>query len=54
VLILDDYHLVEGPPVHDSLTLLLERLPPGLRLVVASRTAAGKRRAFAAVRQLTP
>jgi LuxR family maltose regulon positive regulatory protein len=37
VLILDDYHLVEGPPVHDSLTLLLERLPAGLRLVVASR-----------------
>jgi LuxR family maltose regulon positive regulatory protein len=24
VLVLDDYHLVEGPPVHDSLTVLLE------------------------------
>src|SRR5919108_4517020 len=24
VLILDDYHLVDGPPVHDSLTVLLE------------------------------
>jgi LuxR family transcriptional regulator, maltose regulon positive regulatory protein len=37
VLVLDDYHLVEGRPVHDSLTVLLERLPPGLRLVLASR-----------------
>jgi LuxR family maltose regulon positive regulatory protein len=37
VLVLDDYHLVEGPPVHDSLTVLLERLPAGLRLVMASR-----------------
>jgi len=27
VLILDDYHLLEGPPVHDSPTVLLERLP---------------------------
>jgi LuxR family transcriptional regulator, maltose regulon positive regulatory protein len=38
VLILDDYHLIEAPPVHDSVTFLLERLPPGLRLVLASRT----------------
>jgi LuxR family transcriptional regulator, maltose regulon positive regulatory protein len=37
VLVLDDYHLIEAPPVHDSLAMLLERLPPGLRLVVASR-----------------
>jgi LuxR family transcriptional regulator, maltose regulon positive regulatory protein len=37
VLVLDDYHLVEGPLVHDSLAVLLERLPPSLRLVVASR-----------------
>ncbi|HEX8135837.1 MAG TPA: LuxR C-terminal-related transcriptional regulator, partial [Actinomycetes bacterium] len=37
VLVLDDYHLVDGPPVHDSLTMLLERLPATLRLVVASR-----------------
>jgi LuxR family transcriptional regulator, maltose regulon positive regulatory protein len=37
VLILDDYHLIEAPPVHDSVTFLLERLPPGLRLVIASR-----------------
>ena len=37
VLVLDDYHLVEGPAVHDSLAVLLERLPPQLRLVLASR-----------------
>ena len=36
-LILDDYHLVEAPPVHDSVTFLLDRLPPGLRLVLSSR-----------------
>ena len=37
VLILDDYHLIEAPPVHESVTFLLDRLPPGLRLVLASR-----------------
>jgi LuxR family maltose regulon positive regulatory protein len=36
-LVLDDYHLVEAPPVHDSVRFLLQRLPPGLRLVLASR-----------------
>jgi LuxR family maltose regulon positive regulatory protein len=37
VLILDDYHLVQAPQVHQSLGFLLEHLPAGLRLVVASR-----------------
>ena len=37
VLVLDDYHLIEAPPVHDSITFLLDRLPPGLRLVLSSR-----------------
>jgi LuxR family maltose regulon positive regulatory protein len=36
-LVLDDYHLIEAPPVHNSVRFLLERLPPGLRLVLASR-----------------
>jgi LuxR family maltose regulon positive regulatory protein len=36
-LVLDDYHLVQASPVHDGLAWLLERLPPGLRPVVASR-----------------
>src|SRR5829696_8640223 len=37
VLVLDDYHLIDDPAVHGSLAMLLERLPPQLRLVVASR-----------------
>jgi LuxR family maltose regulon positive regulatory protein len=36
-LIVDDYHLIEAPTVHASMAFLLDRLPPGLRLVVASR-----------------
>src|SRR5262249_27599591 len=37
VLVLDDYHLVEAPPVHESVAFLLDRLPPGLRVVLSSR-----------------
>jgi LuxR family maltose regulon positive regulatory protein len=37
VLVLDDYHLIEAAPVHESVAFLLDRLPPGLRLVLASR-----------------
>jgi ATP/maltotriose-dependent transcriptional regulator MalT len=38
VLVLDDYHLVDTRQVHASLTFLLEHLPPGLHLVLASRS----------------
>jgi LuxR family maltose regulon positive regulatory protein len=38
VLVLDDYHLIEEPTVHRSVEFLLEHLPSGLRLVLASRT----------------
>src|SRR6266700_4847368 len=37
LLVLDDYHMIESQPVHTSLMFLLEHLPPGLRLVLASR-----------------
>src|SRR5580698_6754541 len=37
LLILDDYHLIDARPVHASLGFLLEHLPPGLHLVLASR-----------------
>jgi LuxR family maltose regulon positive regulatory protein len=37
VLILDDYHLIEAEPVHESLLLLLEHEPAGLHPVIASR-----------------
>ena len=36
-LVLDDYHLIEASAVHASVGFLLDRLPPGLRLVLASR-----------------
>ncbi len=38
LLVLDDYHLVGSPLVHESLGFLLEHRPAGLRLVLASRT----------------
>src|SRR6266568_5040967 len=37
LLVVDDYHLIEAQPVHASLEFLVEHLPPGLDLVVASR-----------------
>src|SRR3984957_7172929 len=37
VLVLDDYHLVDSGPVHQSVAFLLEHLPPGLRVVVSGR-----------------
>jgi LuxR family transcriptional regulator, maltose regulon positive regulatory protein len=37
LLVLDDYHLVDSGPVHESVAFLLENLPPGLRVVVAGR-----------------
>ena len=36
-LVLDDYHRIETPAIHDSLRLLLDRLPAQLRLVLAGR-----------------
>ncbi len=38
LLVLDDYHLIDSQPVHGSLLFLLEHLPPGLRVVLASRS----------------
>src|SRR6266540_1670780 len=38
VLVLDDYHLIESPAVHDSLAFLLEHLSPGMHLVISSRS----------------
>src|SRR6266516_2626477 len=38
VLVLDDYHLIDSQPVHEAVLFLLEHLPPGLRLVLASRS----------------
>lgn len=38
VIILDDYHLLEAPPLHDSLTFFLKHLPQHVHLVLASRS----------------
>jgi LuxR family transcriptional regulator, maltose regulon positive regulatory protein len=38
VLVLDDYHEIDAQQVHGSLEFLLEHLPPGLHLVLASRS----------------
>ena len=37
VLILDDYHVVEEPAIHQDLTFLIEHLPWRLRLVISTR-----------------
>ncbi len=37
LLVLDDYHLVDAGPVHESVAFLLVNLPPGLLLVVSGR-----------------
>src|SRR5260370_39130393 len=39
LLVLDDYHVIDSQPVHGSLLFLLEHLPPGLRLGLASPSA---------------
>lgn len=36
-LILDDYHLIRGQAIHESLQFLLDHLPPCLHLLLASR-----------------
>jgi LuxR family maltose regulon positive regulatory protein len=37
VLVLDDYHVIQAPPVHAAMEFLLEHLPPQMHLVLASR-----------------
>ncbi|MBO0814505.1 MAG: helix-turn-helix transcriptional regulator, partial [Actinobacteria bacterium] len=37
LLVLDDYHLVDSGPVHESVAFLLENLPPGLLVVISGR-----------------
>ena len=37
LLVLDDYHLIDSGPVHESVAFLLENLPPGLLLAVSGR-----------------
>ncbi len=37
LLVLDDYHTITQPAIHDLLNLLLEHLPPACHLIVISR-----------------
>jgi LuxR family maltose regulon positive regulatory protein len=36
-LVLDDYHVIESPPIGEALTFFVDHLPPQFRLVIASR-----------------
>lgn len=37
VLVLDDYHLIQAPPIHQAMSFLLEHQPPQMLLVIATR-----------------
>jgi LuxR family transcriptional regulator, maltose regulon positive regulatory protein len=37
ILVLDDYHLIDSQPVDQAIAFLVERLPPQMHLVIASR-----------------
>ena len=37
VLVLDDYHNIESPAIHEAVSFLIEHLPPQVHLVIASR-----------------
>ncbi|NTU83767.1 MAG: helix-turn-helix transcriptional regulator [Chloroflexales bacterium] len=37
VLVLDDYHLIDAPPIHRGLAFLLDHLPPQVHLVLLTR-----------------
>jgi ATP/maltotriose-dependent transcriptional regulator MalT len=37
-LVLDDYHVIESPPIHRALSYLVEHLPPQMHLILATRS----------------
>lgn len=37
-LVLDDYHIIQAPVIHDAITFLVEHMPPTTHLVLAGRT----------------
>ncbi|MCC6178856.1 MAG: helix-turn-helix transcriptional regulator [Chloroflexi bacterium] len=37
-LVLDDYHVVDSPRIHNGVAFLIDHLPTGLRLVIAGRS----------------
>lgn len=40
-LVLDDYHLVDGPGVQPGMTFFLDHLPPQVRLIISTRADPG-------------
>jgi ATP/maltotriose-dependent transcriptional regulator MalT len=38
VLVLDDYHVIHAPDIHEAMAFLIDHLPPQLRLVLATRS----------------
>ena len=38
LLVLDDYHLIDAQPVQAGMQFLLDHLPPGLRVVLSTRS----------------
>ena len=38
VWVFDDYHRIQNEAIHTTLTLLLENLPPGLHVIITTRT----------------
>ncbi len=38
VLILDDYHIIDAPAIHDAVTFLFEHLPAHAHLIIAGRS----------------
>jgi LuxR family maltose regulon positive regulatory protein len=37
VLILDDYHLIENPGIHEGMIYLVDHLPPSMHIIISSR-----------------
>ena len=37
ILVLDDYHVISNPTIHEGMTFLLDHLSPSLHLVIATR-----------------
>ena len=37
VLVLDDYHVIEAPEVHEAMAFLIDHLPPQVHVVISSR-----------------
>jgi len=56
LLVLDDYHVIGSGPVHATVGYLLDRLPEGLRLMLATRSdpplRLGRRRALGELTEL--